>query len=69
MRDVWDSAIGEILLVAHCLELGAQVFDLVQELQRQRGPRQVNAEIALQAHGDSRSAHLRPGEAPVPRVV
>ena len=48
----------QALLVTHYLELGAKVLDLVQELQGQRGTRQVNAEIALQVHGDARAAHL-----------
>ena len=59
----------QALLVAHCLELGTEVLDLVQKLQGQRGARQVDAKIALQVHGDSRAAHLYPREAPMLGLV
>ena len=55
----------QVLLLVHCPDLGAEVLYLVQELQGEGGAGEVDAEIALQAHGGPCAAYLRAGEAPM----
>ena len=41
-----------------------QGFDFIQQLQRQRGAGEIDAQIALQAQGHVGAAHVGAGEAP-----